>query len=104
MRVLRIINEPTAAALAYHLDQSYDIMERFVLVVDMGGTTLDIASIAIEEGVFEIFGYAGDRALGGNTLNKRWLEHVLANSEKYKDVELRKVSEYIKHSVASNNC
>lgn len=95
VKVLRVVNEPTAAALAYNLDSSYDIMERFVVVVDMGGNILDVATIAIEEGVFEIHGVAGDKSLGGNTLNKMWLEHILANSEKHKDDDVRKVSGHV---------
>lgn len=90
LAILRVINAPTAASLAYGLDRVDERDERYVLVVDMGGTTLDVSALVIEEGVFEILEVSGDRGLGGNTINKKWLEYVLAKSEAPGGIDLRK--------------
>ncbi|ETO01091.1 heat shock protein, partial [Reticulomyxa filosa] len=64
LKVLRIINEPTAAAIAYGLDKKSN-RERNVLVFDMGGTTFNVSLLSIDDGVFEVKATAGDTNLGG---------------------------------------
>jgi len=76
LNVLRIINEPTAAALAYGLD-SKDRGAKTVLVYDMGGGTFDVSLMEIEDGVFEVKATAGDTHLGGEDFTNRLLEHCL---------------------------
>merc|ERR1719326_2075342 len=64
LNVLRIINEPTAAAIAYGLDKKHE-GERNVLIFDLGGGTFDVSLLTIEEGIFEVKSTAGDTHLGG---------------------------------------
>ena len=64
MNVLRIINEPTAAAIAYGLDKK-GAGERNVLIFDMGGGTFDVSLLTIEDSIFEVKATAGDTHLGG---------------------------------------
>merc|ERR1719230_487840 len=64
MNVLRIINEPTAAAIAYGLDQKSE-QEKNVLIFDLGGGTFDVSLLTIDDGVFEVMATAGDTHLGG---------------------------------------
>src|SRR5881409_4240715 len=68
LEVLRIINEPTAAALAYGLDK--EGQDRTVLVFDLGGGTFDVSVLEIGEGVFEVKATAGDNHLGGDNFDK----------------------------------
>ena len=64
--MLRIINEPTAAAIAYGLDKKDTATgERNVLIFDLGGGTFDVSLLTIEEGIFEVKATAGDTHLGG---------------------------------------
>jgi heat shock protein 1/8 len=72
--VLRIINEPTAAAIAYGLNKNVQ-SERNVLIFDLGGGTFDVSILAIEEGVFEVKATAGDTHLGGEDFDNRMVEH-----------------------------
>ena len=64
MNVLRIINEPTAAAIAYGLDKKGN-GEKNVLIFDLGGGTFDVSLLTIDEGIFEVKATAGDIHLGG---------------------------------------
>ncbi|KAJ6553161.1 heat shock protein 70 family [Mycena capillaripes] len=76
MNVLRIINEPTAAALAYGLDKkSTSPGERNVLIFDLGGGTFDVSLLTIEDGVFEVKATAGDTHLGGEDFDNRLVDH-----------------------------
>ena len=68
LNVLRIINEPTAAAIAYGLDKKGD--ERNVLIFDLGGGTFDVSLLTIEEGIFEVKATAGDTHLGRRGLRQ----------------------------------
>jgi len=70
MNVLRIINEPTAAAIAYGLDKKVT-GERNVLIFDLGGGTFDVSLLTIEEGIFEVKATAGDTHLGGEDFDNR---------------------------------
>jgi heat shock protein 1/8 len=76
MEVLRIINEPTAAAIAYGLDKKGETTgERNVLIFDLGGGTFDVSLLTIEEGIFEVKATAGDTHLGGEDFDERLVNH-----------------------------
>merc|ERR1712078_860964 len=77
LNVLRIINEPTAAAIAYGLDKQSS-SERNVLIFDLGGGTFDVSLLTIEEGIFEVKATAGDTHLGGEDFDNRLLNHFCA--------------------------
>ena len=81
LNVLRIINEPTAAAIAYGLDQSKG-KEKKILVFDMGGGTHDVSLLTIEDGIFEVNATAGDTHLGGEDLDQRIVEFLLKEFQK----------------------
>ncbi|KAJ2939549.1 hypothetical protein O0L34_g6381 [Tuta absoluta] len=87
LNVLRIINEPTAAALAYGLDRHEE--ERQVLVFDLGGGTFDVSILTIEEGIFEVRSTAGDTHLGGTDFDARLAEHFAAEFQRRHGVDLR---------------
>ena len=76
MNVLRIINEPTAAAIAYGLDKKVS-GERNVLIFDLGGGTFNVSLLTIEEGIFEVKATAGDNHLGGEDFNNRLIDHFV---------------------------
>merc|ERR1739848_407983 len=75
LNVLRIINEPTAAAIAYGLDKKGG--EKNVLIFDLGGGTFDVSLLTIEEGVFEVVATSGDTHLGGEDFDQRIMDHFL---------------------------
>ena len=77
LNVLRIINEPTAAAIAYGLDKEKGQGEKNVLIYDLGGGTFDVTLLAIEDGVFEVKATAGDTHLGGEDFDRRLVEHCM---------------------------
>merc|ERR1719409_2580152 len=79
LNVLRIINEPTAAAIAYGLDKkaSGSKAERNVLIFDLGGGTFDVSLLTIEEGIFEVKSTAGDTHLGGEDFDNRLVNHFV---------------------------
>jgi heat shock protein 1/8 len=70
LNVLRIINEPTAAALAYGLDNSKGAREKFIIVFDCGGGTHDVSALSIDDGVFEVKATGGDTHLGGEDFDQ----------------------------------
>jgi len=74
LNVLRIINEPTAAAIAYGLDKKQE-GEKNVLIFDLGGGTFDVSLLTIEEGIFEVKSTAGDTHLGGEDFDNRLVNH-----------------------------
>merc|ERR1719222_1372275 len=76
LNVLRIINEPTAAAIAYGLDKKVE-GERNVLIFDLGGGTFDVSMLSIEEGIFEVKSTAGDTHLGGEDFDNRMVDHFV---------------------------
>merc|ERR1712136_638282 len=76
LNVLRIINEPTAAAIAYGLDKKVD-GEKNVLIFDLGGGTFDVSMLTIEEGIFEVKSTAGDTHLGGEDFDNRMVNHFV---------------------------
>ncbi|KAL6102395.1 hspa1l [Pungitius sinensis] len=76
LNVLRIINEPTAAAIAYGLDRGKS-GERNVLIFDLGGGTFDVSILTIEDGIFEVKATAGDTHLGGEDFDNRMVNHFV---------------------------
>jgi len=84
LNVLRIINEPTAAAIAYGLDKKVG-GERNVLIFDLGGGTFDVSILTIEDGIFEVKSTAGDTHLGGEDFDNRMVNHFTQEfKRKYK--------------------
>ena len=79
LNCLRIINEPTAAAIAYGLDKRNENngAEKNVLIFDLGGGTFDVSLLTIEEGIFEVKATAGDTHLGGEDFDARLLQHFV---------------------------
>ncbi|KAJ7782906.1 Hsp70 protein-domain-containing protein [Mycena metata] len=80
LNVLRVLNEPTAAALAYGLNK--DGAESKVLVYDLGGGTFDVSLLSIEDGVFEVLATAGDTHLGGEDFDNRVIDHLIKTYKK----------------------
>uniref|UniRef100_A0A8C7NIA8 Heat shock protein 70 n=1 Tax=Oncorhynchus mykiss TaxID=8022 RepID=A0A8C7NIA8_ONCMY len=76
LNVLRIINEPTAAAIAYGMDKGMS-RERNVLIFDLGGGTFDVSILTIEDGIFEVKATAGDTHLGGEDFDNRLVSHFV---------------------------
>ncbi|KAA0705819.1 Heat shock 70 kDa protein [Triplophysa tibetana] len=76
LNVLRIINEPTAAAIAYGMDRGKS-SERNVLIFDLGGGTFDVSILTIEDGIFEVKATAGDTHLGGEDFDNRMVNHFV---------------------------
>lgn len=73
--MLRIVNEPTAAAMAYGLDKLEE--ESTIMVFDLGGGTFDVSILSIEEGVFEVISTSGDTHLGGEDFDQRVLDYYM---------------------------
>ena len=85
--VLRIINEPTAAAIAYGLDKK---TEKNILVYDLGGGTFDVSLLTIDNGVFEVVATNGDTHLGGEDFDQRVMEHFIKVFEKKNKKDMSK--------------
>merc|ERR1712020_27497 len=77
LNVLRIINEPTAAAIAYGLDKKKRGKETNVLIFDLGGGTFDVSILTLDDGVFEVKATAGDTHLGGEDFDNRMVDHFV---------------------------
>merc|ERR1712134_235786 len=77
LNIIRIINEPTAAAIAYGLDKKKDERESNVLIFDLGGGTFDVSILNIEGGIFEVKSTAGDTHLGGEDFDNRLVDHFV---------------------------
>jgi heat shock 70kDa protein 1/2/6/8 len=86
LNVLRIINEPTAAAIAYGLDKKGG--ERNVLIFDLGGGTFDVSLLTIEDGIFEVKATAGDTHLGGEDFDNRMVEWCMAEFKKKSKLDI----------------
>jgi len=84
--VLRIINEPTAAALAYGLDKEND---QKILVFDLGGGTFDVSILEIGDGVFEVLATAGNNRLGGDDFDNKIVDYLVDSFKKDQGVDLR---------------
>jgi len=110
LEVLRIINEPTAAAIAYGLDKK---AEKNILVYDLGGGTFDVSLLTIDNGVFEVVATNGDTHLGGEDFDQRVMEHFMKvfNKKTGKDMtkdkrsiqKLRKEVEKTKRALSSTH-
>ena len=86
--VKRIINEPTAAALAYGLDKVQDSAGQKILVYDLGGGTFDISVLEIADGVFQVLATAGNNHLGGDDFDDKIAEYVLSEFKKQEGIDL----------------
>ena len=86
LEVLRIINEPTASALAYGIDKEHDVT---VLVYDLGGGTFDVSILTMGDGVFEVKSTSGNNFLGGDDFDKRVMDHLVAEFKKSEGIDLR---------------
>jgi len=85
LNVLRIINEPTAAAIAYGLEKEKGTGEKLVLIYDLGGGTFDVTLLSIDDGIFEVKSTAGDTHLGGEDFDRCLVEYFLSDfKRKYK--------------------
>jgi heat shock protein 1/8 len=112
LNVMRIFNEPVAAAIAYGLDR-FSQDERRVLVFDLGGNKLDVTLLCVEDGIFEMVASSGDSQLGGNNFEDRLMIHFIAefNAMHNKDVSssarslcrLRLACERAKRLLSTNN-
>ncbi|MBQ7858914.1 MAG: molecular chaperone DnaK [Faecalibacterium sp.] len=87
LEVLRIINEPTAAALAYGLENEQN---QKILVYDLGGGTFDVSIIEIDDGAFTVLATGGDTALGGDDFDQRIVDHLVAEFKKTDRIDLAK--------------
>ncbi|NUL83367.1 MAG: molecular chaperone DnaK [Armatimonadetes bacterium] len=92
LNVLRIINEPTAAALAYGLDKKSN---ETILVFDLGGGTFDVSILEVGDGVFEVKSTSGDTHLGGDDFDQRVLEYVADDFKKSTGIDLRQDAQAI---------
>src|SRR5256886_810532 len=86
LEVKRIINEPTAAALAYGLDKEES--DQTILVFDLGGGTFDVSVLEIGDGVFEVKATAGDNHLGGDNFDKAVVDWLVSEFKKDEGVDL----------------
>ena len=88
LEVIRIINEPTAAALAYGVDK--DEKEQQILVFDLGGGTLDVTIMNFGKGVFEVLSTSGDTQLGGTDMDELLINHIATEFKKKEGLDLLK--------------
>lgn len=86
LEVLRIINEPTAAALAYGMDKQHD---QKIMVYDLGGGTFDVSILEIGDGVFEVLATSGNNKLGGDDFDQRIIDYMAENFKKENGIDLR---------------
>ncbi|KAL0233347.1 hypothetical protein GEMRC1_012092 [Eukaryota sp. GEM-RC1] len=111
LNVVRIINEPTAASLAYGVSSINDDEERYVLVFDLGGGTFDVSLLSVEAGVFEVVATAGDTHLGGEDFDNRVVDYLLKVFRRQHNVDpskskksiqkLRRAAENAKRALSS---
>jgi heat shock protein 5 len=88
LNVLRIVNEPTAAAIAYGLDKTEH--DRQIIVYDLGGGTFDVSLLSIDKGVFEVLSTAGDTHLGGEDFDQRIINYFAKQYNKKNNVDITK--------------
>merc|ERR1719252_420179 len=89
LNVLRIVNEPTAAAIAYGLDKK---TEKNIIVYDLGGGTFDVSMLTIDNGVFEVLATNGDTHSGGEDFDQRVMQHFIKAFKKKYDKDVSKDS------------
>merc|ERR1712147_498575 len=87
LNVMRIINEPTAAAIAYGLDKKGG--EKNILVFDLGGGTFDVTLLTIDNGVFEVLATNGDTHLGGEDFDQRVMQYFMKMIKKKDGVDIQ---------------
>ena len=87
LNVLRIINEPTAAAIAYGLDKKSS-KEKNVLIFDLGGGTFDVSLLTIEDGIFEVKATNGHTHLGGEDFDNKIVEYCVAEFKKKTGIDI----------------
>ena len=85
LEVLRIVNEPSAAAIAYGLDKKE---EKNIVVFDLGGGTFDVSVLSIDNGVFEVLATAGDTHLGGEDFDQRVTDHFVRTFKKKHNIDI----------------
>ena len=112
LNVLRIINEPTAAAIAYGLDKNHE-GEKSIIIYDVGGGTLDVTLLTLDEGIFEVKATSGDTRLGGEDFDKNLMFHFMEEFKKkhHKNIatskkamaKLKKECERVKRSLSSSS-
>ena len=111
LTVERIINEPTAAAMAYGLNQENDVDDKNVLVFDLGGGTFDVTLLNLDNGVFDVLASEGDTHLGGEDFDQRVMSHFIDSMKKKDKIDisgnkmalqkLRKEVERVKRALSS---
>merc|ERR1719274_507185 len=111
LTVMRIINEPTAAAIAYGLDKKGGSSAKNILVYDLGGGTFDVSILTIDQGVFEVLATNGDTHLGGEDFDQRIMDHFIKlfkrktkidiKNDKKAVAKLKKESESAKRALSS---
>jgi len=87
LNVVRIINEPTAAAIAYGLDKKGE-GEKNIVIFDSGGGTTDISLLSVEDGIFEVKSTGGDNHLGGEDMDNRLVDHFIREFKRKNDIDL----------------
>lgn len=87
LEVLRIINEPTAAALAYGIDKD-DNKQQKVLIYDLGGGTFDVSILELGDGVFEVLATSGNNRLGGDDFDKKIMDYIVEEFKKAEGIDL----------------
>uniref|UniRef100_A0A2K5R6D8 Heat shock cognate 71 kDa protein n=1 Tax=Cebus imitator TaxID=2715852 RepID=A0A2K5R6D8_CEBIM len=103
LNVLRIINEPTAAATAYGLDKKF-VAERNMLTFDLGGGTFDVSILTIENGIFEIKSTARDTHLAGEGFDNRMVNHFIAEFKRRHKKDISENKRAIRHLCAACEC
>merc|ERR1711959_150162 len=88
LNCMRIINEPTAAAIAYGLDKDKSKGEQNVLIFDLGGGTFDVSLLTVDDGIFEVKATAGDTHLGGEDFDARIMNHFIAEYKRKNRVDI----------------
>ncbi|KAI6902944.1 78 kDa glucose-regulated, partial [Hortaea werneckii] len=88
LNVLRVVNEPTAAALAYGLDKTDQ--EKQIIVYDLGGGTFDVSVLTVDQGVFEVQATAGDTHLGGEDFDQRVVDYFVKSYNKKQNTDITK--------------
>lgn len=89
MNILRIINEPTAAAIAYGLDKKKE-QERNILIFDLGGGTFDVSILSVEEGIFEVKATNGHTHLGGEDFDNKLVDYCINDFKKKHGIDITK--------------
>jgi len=102
LNVLRVINEPTAAALAYGLDKDDD---KVIAVYDLGGGTFDVSILEIQKGVFEVKSTNGDTLLGGEDFDQALIQHIIAEFKKQSGIDVSNDVQAVQRiKEAAENC